>query len=277
MTDILVPQAQIEAVADHVLRALDERRQIRPISQQMPHFDLNAAYRVTAAVCEKRRARGENPIGRKLGFTNRNIWAEYNVYAPIWGYLYDTTVRNVNSSRHEFELSSVVEPRIEPEITLCFETTPESGMSEAEILSCIGWVAHGFEVVQSLFPGWKFSAPDTVAAFGLHGALLLGPKLEVTSKNREQWLRMLSNFQIGLYRDGQPIDTGSAENVLGGPLSALRNFLSVISRDSSNRQLLAGEIVTTGTVTRAFPMHRGETWLSRFSGAPFPGLSLMAR
>lgn len=277
MSNVVLPQAEIEAVAGQVLRALDERRQIPPLSQQMSNFDLDAAYRVTAAVCEKRQARGETPIGRKLGFTNRNIWSEYDVYAPIWGYVYDTTVHHVNPSRQEFDLSSVVEPRIEPEITLYFEKTPEPGMDEAEILSCIGWVAHGFEVVQSLFPGWKFSAADTVAAFGLHGALLLGPKLEVTQKNRDQWHRVLSNFEISLYRDGQLIDTGVAQNVLGGPLSAFRNFLCVISHDLSNRQLRAGEIVTTGTVTRAFPMNRGETWVSRFAGAPFAGLELAVR
>jgi hypothetical protein len=36
-------------------------------------------------------------------------------------------------------------------------------------------VAHGFEVVQSIFPRWQFSVPDTVAAFGVHGALVIGP------------------------------------------------------------------------------------------------------
>jgi hypothetical protein len=27
------------------------------------------------------------------------------------------------------------------------------------LLACIEWVGHGFEIVQSIFPGWKFSAP----------------------------------------------------------------------------------------------------------------------
>jgi 2-oxo-3-hexenedioate decarboxylase len=40
-----------------------------------------------------REARGEKVLGRKIGFTNRTIWEQYGVYAPIWGYVYDTTVR----------------------------------------------------------------------------------------------------------------------------------------------------------------------------------------
>jgi 2-oxo-3-hexenedioate decarboxylase len=46
-------------------------------------------------------------------------------------------------------------------------------MDETVLLACIDWVGHGFEIVQSIFPGWKFSVPDAVAAFGLHGALLI--------------------------------------------------------------------------------------------------------
>jgi hypothetical protein len=46
-------------------------------------------------------------------------------------------------------------------------------MNEKSLLACIDWVRHGFEIDKSIFPGWKFSAPDTVVAFG-HGALVIG-------------------------------------------------------------------------------------------------------
>jgi 2-oxo-3-hexenedioate decarboxylase len=39
--------------------------------------------------------RGEVPVGRKIGFTNRTIRAEYNVYGPVWGYVYNRTVHNL--------------------------------------------------------------------------------------------------------------------------------------------------------------------------------------
>ena len=41
-------------------------------------------------------------------------------------------------------------------------------MDEAALLA--RRVGHGFEIVQSIFPGWKFSTADTVGAFSLHGA-----------------------------------------------------------------------------------------------------------
>ena len=263
-----------EHIASEVLAAHDGRCQIAPLVERFPGFDLPAAYAVTARVAEHRKARGERPVGRKLGFTNRNIWAEYNVYAPIWSYMYDSTVRDIAPDGAAFDLNSVVEPRIEPEITLSLKRAPEPGMNEAALLECLDWVAHGFEIVQSLFPGWIFSAPDTVAAFGLHGALLLGPRHAITTANKRAWLAMLSSFEVRLSRDGEYVDTGHAANVLGGPLTALKNVVEVLSTDPHNSQLSVGEFVTTGTITRAFPIARGETWRTTFCGAPFEGLTV---
>ena len=38
--------------------------------------------------------------------------------------------------------------------------------------------------------------------------------------------------------------------------------------------LAAGETVTTGTLTRTFPIKAGETWSTRISGIPLTGLSI---
>ena len=44
---------------------------------------------------------------------------------------------------------------------LGLKTPVESTMSDEQILGCIDWMAHGFEIVVSVFPGWKFTAADT--------------------------------------------------------------------------------------------------------------------
>ena len=92
----------IAAVAAEALAALDTGRPISSFSARMPEFSLHDAYRVTAAMRQARVARGERPIGRKIGFTNRTIWAEYNVFAPNWGTIYDRTVRNLADSGGTF-------------------------------------------------------------------------------------------------------------------------------------------------------------------------------
>ena len=55
------------------------------MSDRDPGFDPAKAYCLTAAVRRLREARGERVVERKIGFTNRLIWPEYGVHAPIWG------------------------------------------------------------------------------------------------------------------------------------------------------------------------------------------------
>ena len=52
--------------------------------------DLAAAYQQALAVRQLRLQRGERPRGYKIGFTNRTIWPIYDVYAPIWGTVWDS-------------------------------------------------------------------------------------------------------------------------------------------------------------------------------------------
>lgn len=260
----------IGAIAAEAFATLGTERQIQPFSDRYRGFGLREAYRVTAAVRTERERRGERVVGRKIGFTNRTIWPEYNVHQPIWGYLYDRTVFDLGAAGAGFSLRGLAEPRIEPEVVFGLRETPDTGMDNDALLGCIEWVAHGFEIVQSIFPNWTFVAPDTVAAYGLHGALLVGPRHPVAGQVAE-WQRMLSSFEIVLSRDGEVVDRGLASNVLDGPVLALRHLVALLATDDVGPQLAAGEIVTTGTLTRALPVAPGETWTTQLSGAALPG------
>jgi 2-oxo-3-hexenedioate decarboxylase len=267
--------ADVQAIADEAFAVLGSERQIEPFSRRFSGFDLDAAYRVTDAVRQLREARGERPVGRKIGFTNRTIWDEYRIAAPMWGYAYDRTVSNLADLGGTFSLAGLAEPRIEPEIVFGFgfARAPEAGMDERAILECVDWVAHGFEIVQSIFPAWDFALADTVAGYGLHGALMIGPRHEIVGQ-ADAWLQPLANCEIDLSRNGVVIDHGQASNVLGGPVSALRHLVEVLANDPVNPPLAAGEIVTTGTLTRAFPIAPGETWATKLTGIPLEGLTI---
>jgi 2-oxo-3-hexenedioate decarboxylase len=267
-----IAPSSLPTIAAEAFAALGSGRQISSFSSRYPSFALDDAYRVNDLVRQLREARGETAIGRKIGFTNRIIWDEYDVHAPIWSYIYDRTVRDL-AGVESLSLAQFSEPRIEPEIVFGLAAAPAAGMDEASLLSCIDWVALSYEIVQSIFPDWKFSAADTVAAYGLHGALLIGPRRAVGSR-AAQWLRTLSRFEIDLLCDGHIMDHGRAANVLDGPLSALRYLVDLLARDPANPPLAAGEIVTTGTLTRALPIAPGETWCTALSGIALDGAPL---
>ena len=222
---------EIDSLADRILAASDAGSAIEPITDTMPGFSLEDAYRVSARIIERRTARGERPIGWKIGFTNRTIWDEYGVHAPIWAPMYDSTVEGTEAPALPVlcSLFRLVEPRIEPEIIFRIATPPRPDMEAAELLSCLDAVAHGFEIVQSLFPDWRFRAPDTVAAFALHGRLRHGPFVRLEAdQDRAEWLEALTRFEIvlatGPPRTSARIPRGCPP--ADGALSAWRTWVS---------------------------------------------------
>ena len=124
--------------------------------------------------------------------------------------------------------------------------------------------------MQSIFPNWTFLAPDTIAAYGLHGALWIGPLHSIASRP-DDWLRELSAFEIDLFRNWALADHGRAANVLDGPLFALQHLVELLAADPLNPPLAAGEVVTTGTLTRAFPVAVGEVWTTELTRIPLEG------
>ncbi|MCJ2019796.1 hydratase [Methylobacterium sp. E-065] len=258
-----------------ILAAHEHRRSIAPLTGWDPTLDLPAAYRVAAEIRDLRAARGERVVGRKIGFTNTTLWDRYGVRAPIWGYVYDTTLRAHVVSADPVALAAFVEPRIEPEIVFGLARTLEPGMDAAALIGCVAWAAAGFEIVQSLYPGWRFTAPDTVAAFGLHGLLMVGERVPIAADERSAWIGGLERFSVDLLRDGTCAARGGGRNVMGaGPLAALGHLVDVLANDPEAPPLAAHEIITTGTLTDALPLAPGESWRARFDGLPLPDIDL---
>jgi len=266
-----IDDATRHKIADEAFAAFNSGgRHVQSFSARYPGFTLDEAYRVTALANELRVAKGYKPVGRKAGFTNRRMWDEYGVSAPNWGYVYDRTLHDLAVP---LPLARYTEPKIEPEIMFGLAAPPSPGMDDAALLSCIAWVAHGFEIVQSIFPGWKFSLPDCTAANAMHGALLIGPRHDIGTGAKD-WLCTLPQFEVELYCDGTLMERGYGSNVLEGPLSAVRYLVELLARDPSNPPLAAGEIVSTGTLTRAFPVKAGEIWTTKLKGIDLEGVSL---
>jgi 2-keto-4-pentenoate hydratase len=260
-------------IASEIKAAQDAASRILPFTDRIPGFDLEAAYQVSKLVHEARLAEGAKPVGRKIGFTNPDMWSLYGVREPIWAHVYDRTVVLLEGNTTTCPLDRFAEPKIEPEIVLHFRAAPRPDGGLAGILDAIDWVAHGFEMVQSHFPGWKFKAPDTVADWGLHGTLLVGPRVPVAELGSDP-VKALEAFMLDLSCDGRHVETGRGSNVLGSPLAAIAHLLDVLAKQPHAAPLGAGELVTTGTITTAQPVRAGETWRTQLQGIPLPGLEL---
>ncbi len=240
-------------------------------------LSVEQAYQQALQVRVLRIARGEQPRGYKIGFTNRSIWARYNVAAPIWGTVWNSTLQWCAGTA-EVNLAHMCQPRIEPEAVLGMAATPPPNATLDDLFACLDWVAPGFEVVQSHLPDWKFAAADTVLDGGLHAHLLVGPRVPVRSlaRNATEFEALLASSQVRLQCNGTQRDAGQGANVLDGPLHALQHFLQSLHSTPGATDLIAGDAVTTGTWTDAWPVQPGECWAADFSAA-LPRLEVFFR
>jgi 2-keto-4-pentenoate hydratase len=249
-----------------------------------PLTDFSQAQQIADQVAKLRIARGEKVLGYKIGFTNRSIWPLYGVSRPIWSPIYDTTVTQLSGEHAQVGLGRFVEPRLEPEIVIGLRSRPE-GDSLAQVVSAIDWIAHGFEVVQSHYPNWKFTAAEAHACQGLHGALLIGPRTQVQA-DKHALTEALSGARLALCLEEiqqtapkvagglqhqnalqtlpslRIVEQGQGANVLDGPVQALAFLVKGLALEGKSLQPSA--IVTTGTLTDAQVMIRGQRWRSHW-------------
>lgn len=252
-------------LADDVIAAHDEAREVAPFSDRYPGLSAAAGYEAARALHAHRLARGWKPVGRKIGFTNRTLWSRYGVFEPMWGTVYEQTLIEAPEGRARVPLAGLVNPRIEPEICFGLAYPPRPD----DVLGAIAWIAHSVEIVQCHHAGWKVTIADCTASNGLHGRLVVGPRLPVMS----DMARQLPQVEARLYRGTGLVDRGVAANVLGSPLLAMQHLVELLARQGAE-PLRAGELVSTGVITDAHAVKPGETWSTRIDRLPLPGLTL---
>lgn len=253
--------------AQALLAAFDGNTQLAPLSEGAP-IGLEEGYMTAAGIAELRRARGERVAGRKIGFTNRTIWPIYNVDRPVWGWVWESGLHDIPRDG-QIPLPARPELRLEPEIAFGIGETPAQRMGPADLLGCIAWVAHSVELVCSLYPGWRFTAPDAAAAQAMHAELWVGERIPASRFSVEE----LERFSIRL-TGGERVLEGHADDVLGGPLHALAHLVRHVGDMPGAPPLQPGEIITTGTLTDAVPLEPGAEWQSRLEGIDLPALDL---
>ena len=256
-------------LARELLAALDEGQLLPSIAEYDPKFGWDEAYDVAAAIDALRRARGENPVGRKIGFTNRKIWNEYGATSPIWAHVYDDTLIHARNGAATISLVGSSQPRLEPEIAFRLKAPLTPGRREvSEVLEAIEWYAPSFEIVCCHFPHWKFKPADSAADFSFHWRLVVGTPVAVRGEDIATLALQLRDCQVALRRGEIALARGVGANALDHPALALVFLADMLAQQPRFEALAAGEIISTGTLTAAMPIKAGETWSSTYAGLP---------
>lgn len=264
--------ASHDALAAELIDLHESPREVPPFSERYPGLDPESGYRAARHLHAHRLAQGWRVRGRKIGFTNRELWPRYGVFEPMWGWVYEQTLVLAQDSHARVPLAGLTQPRIEPEIAFKLRAAPARTNDPAALVESIECVLHTVEIVQCHHPQWKLTIADCCADNGLHGRLVLGAPVAIGDIRDP--LRSLAGAEVTLKKAGVEIDRGRGTNVLGNPLAALAHLIEVLASQPGAPPLAAGEIVSTGVLTDAHPVRPGETWSTSFVGLPLPGLTL---
>jgi 2-keto-4-pentenoate hydratase len=269
--------AQADFYANKLLTARAESTMCEPfpVDAQISRID---AYQIARRIEAKRLAGGEQLIGRKIAFANRNLLTQYGRNEPIqgliWSSLFSSTVRYLDTTHGVQSLRGAVQPRLAPEIIFKLHSTPDADATLDDLSDCLEWMAHGLEIVVSPFPNWEFDMADAIAAYAMHGALLIGEPHQLSSTSRHHLGSILGNTSVSLSCDSTLLSAGFGSDLLESPLHALWHLQQLLKSQPESTTLQAGEIISTGTWTNLPTILPGQTWSTAFSGASLAGLSI---
>jgi len=242
-----------EELAATLVSAWTNRSCIVAPSRVVPALDIDDALAIAERVRALRIAAGAVPIGYKVGFTNAAVRAQFNAAGPMAATMYDQTLLTTP----RVAAGALLGPRIEPEVVV--------GLGDD---GQIAWAALGFEIVQSHVPNWEFGYLDAIADFGLHAGLIIGERRPVSPAS----LAALVAMPVVLSRNGAIVERGAGSDVEGGAPGSIAWLRADLRR--TGRALLAGEIVTTGSMTRVPPIATGERWTIEATGGELPPLTI---
>ena len=263
------------ALARELLAAAATRRTIdAPLTARDAGFGLDAAYAVGDELIRLRRAEGRTTVGVKVGYANKAVWRALKLDTLVWGPMYDDTVRYATGGRASLSIGRMISPKIEPEIVFRLKTPLGENTSTPEaVLASVEWVALGFEIIDCPFPDWKFQPADFVAAYGLHAALIVGDPVAVDGGAVATLADQLAGFKLRLFKGDGLAAEGAGRNSLRSPALSLGELASAMARRGA-APLVAGDLVSSGTLTESQPLAAGETWRAEVDGIQLAPLTL---
>jgi 2-keto-4-pentenoate hydratase len=261
-------------------RLLDARAQARrfPPLSASALLSLPDAYDIAQRILAIRTAQGETAIGRKIGFLTPGMVPSYGVPKAsstlFWGHLFDATVRYVDQYHCVQSLAGALQPYIAPQIVIRLARTPAADASVEALADCLEWMAHGVEIVVCPFPGWQCEVVDAIAAFGLHGALLIGDPKILSAASRHNLATFWPDASVSLTCGDSLVGAGFGSDLMGGPLHALWRLHQLLQTQPQCAQLAAGDIIASGSWSAAYPVAPGQDWTTAFSNLGLHGLNI---
>jgi 2-keto-4-pentenoate hydratase len=244
------------ALAQNLRNAELNLKAIEALTSAYPDMSVADAYMIQRIAVEERVRNGGIVVGKKVGLTSRAMQVALGVSEPDFGHLFADMLFDEEIA---VPVSGLLQPRIEAEIAFIMgEDMKGPGVSLADVLRTAVAVVPSFEIIDSRIADWKIKIQDTIADNGSSAGFVLGSKLIPANAVDLKYVGLV------LQKNGSIIDTAAGAAVMGHPAKAvawLANALAVMDIG-----LKKGEVVLSGSFTKAFAVEAGDVFTASFGG-----------
>lgn len=209
-------------------------------------FNIDEAYLIQKAGIELKVDGGQQLTGVKMGFTSKAKMEQMGVHDMIFGQL---TTQMTYENNGELLLDKFIHPRAEPEIAFLIKKDITGEIALSEVSEYIESVAPAIEIIDSRYKDFKFSLADVIADNCSSAGYVIGDWLAADTN--------LQNLNIELKVDGETIQKGSSNAILGNPLESFVAAARLAKQ--YDIQLKKGMIVLAGAATSAIYIKKGQT------------------
>lgn len=239
----------IHEIGNNLFDATVNRQAIKPVREALPDATLNDAYAIQTVQLERHLAEGKVLAGHKIGLTSLAMQQQLGVDSPDFGFFTEDMVYLDGSL---VPVNRFISPKVEPELGFKLKKDlTGSNISIEEALEAVEAVYPAIEIIDSRVENWDIRLVDTVADNASCGAIVLGSQpLEVDFAN-------LTTLGCSLAIDGETKESGTGTDVMGHPVAPLAWLAGVLHEQGTG--LKAGQVVLTGSFTKALPVVAGES------------------
>lgn len=248
--------AIIKQLAMELRQAETGKSPVLPLTQRHPEITIEDAYRIQMHNTNQRIAEGAQVVGKKVGLTSRAMQQFLGVDEPDFGHLFDDMIYDEETPLPTGEF---LQPKIEAELAFILgEDLAGPGVTLTDVLMKTAAIVPSFEIIASRVADWKIKIQDTIADNGSSEGLILGAQLmPVDAVN-------LKHVGLVLERNGAIVETAAGAAVMGHPALAVAWLANKLGAMGSG--LRKGEIVLSGSLTKALEIQPGDVFTATFGG-----------
>lgn len=235
---------QIQAAAEALFKAEQNRQQIAILSEAHPEMTLADAYAVQDALVALKASTAQQ-IGWKIGLTSRAMQQALQIETPDSGVLFDDMV---------FENGGVVpagrfiEPRVEAEIAFVMKTPLQGAdVTRQDVIDATDYVCPALEILDTRIlrenpeTGVRRLVQDTISDNAANAGLVLGDQ-KTPPESDMRWMGAIVSL------GGVVEETGLGAGVLNDPATGIVWLVQRLAE--LGQGLSKGQVVLSGSFIR---------------------------